>query len=363
MVTTTTIARLQLALNSEDQGLVTSELQTMRSTMLAEHDAIEAYGYHGRCTFPLCPTHPTAVVGVLSAYLQRSPKLEELFSVWDIASRHENRSLLVAIADTIAVILFCAASNTAVGGPIIQRILREQMKSMHSHLASGHTHLVHSFLGLMVAIARVSEQSSRDLYQKLILSSQCFTDISRKGKRVKSEVGGLPVETDSRCLLLILLATILLKGNEVIANELLTRGSIFRRALCSIDNYSLSEVKLILDCMRYIVEHSNLPKAIRLNIIDSLLLERILVLYQGDEGTSQAAHDFMLAFCTSLASELRNKRDLAGLAAMIITKLTPYSVVRQKDVSISLLILNMSDTVFICLVCGCASSSHALAAS
>ena len=339
MTTTTSIARLQLALNSEDQGLVTSELRSLRSTILEEHEAVEAYGYHGRCVSPLCPNLPKEIVGVLSAYLQRSPKLEDVFSVWDIANRHENRMLLSTIADTIAVILFCAASNTAVCGPIIQRIFREQMKAMHTHLASSHTGLVHCTLGLLIAIARVSEQCSRDLYQKLILSSQCFTDITRKGKRTKSFLGASAVETDSCCLLIILLATILLKGNELIATELLTRGSLFRNALGRINNYDCSEVKMILNSITYIIESSSLNKTVRLNILDSLLLERILLLYQGDETTSEAAHDFMLSFCRSLASELRSKRDLAGIATLIVTKLTPYNIVRQKDVKISSLIM------------------------
>ena len=355
---TTSIARLQLALNSEDQRLVTSELQTLRSTILEEHDAVDAYGYHGRCAVPLCPAHPKEVVGILKAYLQRSPKLEELFSVWDIANKHENRVLLAAIAETIAVILFCAASNPAVCAPITQRIFREQIKAMHSHLASGHTNLVHCMLGLLLAIARVSEQSSRDLYQKLILSSQCFNDITQRGKRIKSEAGGIPVETDSRSLLLIVLATILLKSNEVIAAELLTRGSVLRRSLCCINNYSLAEVKMILDSIKYIIQNSSLPSTIRLNVLDSLLLERILLLYHGDDEINEAAHDFMLSFCHSLASELKSKRELAGLASMVISKLTPYSIVRQKDVILSNILKHSITNL---LVCRCASSNDALA--
>ena len=328
----TSVTRLQLALNSEDHDVVISELQALKSSLLNEHHALGAYGYHGRCVAPLTPEHPLDLVGILDVYLQRSPRLEELFSLWHLADRQENRALLAALADVVAVVLFCATSRPSLCATIVQRVLRELIRSIHTHLNSGHTGLIHSMLGLLIEISRVSEQSSRDLYQKLVLSSQGFTAISQKGKRIKSELQGVEIETDSRCLLIILLSTILLKGNDTIANELLPRGSLFRRALGSIGTYKSPEVKLILHCVHFIIEKAALTKVVKLNFMDALFLDKLLPLYLGEEETRQAVHDFMLFFCQTLASELHNKRDFAGLASLIVSKLTPYSVLSQRDV-------------------------------
>lgn len=87
------VARFQLALNADDASLIYNELELFKNAMLQEHLAEKGFGYHGRTFAPLSDQHPPQIVGVLLEYSISSPQMEELFLLWNVSGRDENRSL------------------------------------------------------------------------------------------------------------------------------------------------------------------------------------------------------------------------------------------------------------------------------
>jgi hypothetical protein len=158
----------------------------------------------------------------------------------------------------------------------------------------------------------------------------------QKGKLVAQSVGEDKIETDSRCLLFVLLMTILTRATEQIASELLQRNSLIRRMLRTVDVQSLANIKLILDCVLTFIEAAPLSTSTRLSVVDDDFLEHSVCLYEAaDEAAQDLAHKFLLTFATDLARALPSQRkELLPLAGAVVRRVSPHTEARHKEVGL-----------------------------
>ena len=338
------LTRFQIALNSKDFSLITSELISFRDAILREHEidkeSPHCFGYHGRgFGNPLTPIFPSSLTGSLAEYIDKSPQLEELFSVFNLVGRDENRPLSALHSEVLAIILFCCVkTQPSLASHTIYRLLQNHNKTLQHQISSGHTTLIHSTLGLLLSIARTSFQSSRDLFQRLILTSQGFSSLIQKGKVISfTREDGSKLETNSKSLFFLLLSTILLQGNDLIAAEVLSNSSsLYRKILYNITNDSSPGIRNILQCTRHVLEHASINISLKMSILDGIFLDKLALLYSHEEEEIQlSAHEFLTFYVAMLAKAIHGRKELFGLASLIIKKSTPHLDLRHKEVLLS----------------------------
>ena len=173
------VSRFQIALNHEDPTVIISGLKSFSNQILKEHDALYAFGYNGRSINSLLFSSSSNIlypyyskinelpVGLLALYLKSSPQIEELFVLWNLQGYDINKELCPIHMKCIASILFCSHNDDNFCNVVINRIISEYSKSILSQLGSSNQNVIHSTLGLCIAIARVSKQHACDTYQKL----------------------------------------------------------------------------------------------------------------------------------------------------------------------------------------------------
>jgi GTPase SAR1 family protein len=188
-----TVARFQVALNHEDPDIVSKGLLEFEKKVLEDNDCVESFGYNGRnansnISNAVDPHFPVQITGVLSTFINSSPRLEELFVLWNLPGRDEYKLLSTNHTRCIAIILHIARSDRIFCDRIVSRIINEHAKSLQSQLSSGINHLVHASLGLILAMSRTSPENSRNVYVKLLsIFPSVIKTLSQRGKGVTWE--------------------------------------------------------------------------------------------------------------------------------------------------------------------------------
>jgi hypothetical protein len=335
------VNRFQLALNHEDPEIVIKGLEEFTNLVLSEHDAIKSFGYCGRSIYSetnliIHPPSITTIVGVLSSFIKSSPQCEELFVLWSISGRDEDRMLCSAHMNCLSAILFCASTNETICNNIVNRILSEFSKSLHMQLASGHARLIHSTIGLCISMSRSSPQNCRDVYQKLMFSSSqnLFGTLLQLGKNISWKAPKLPqdddnnddndnsedeednnekISTDSRLLLVIWMLLIVEYADQNIASELLPYSSLFRRVTNSIHKDTPSTIKLILEGLLAVQKNSVFFIHCKLAIVDQNFQSKLLGFYKyEDQRIVELVHFYCRDFCNNIVKGYSNDRKGTG---------------------------------------------------
>lgn len=192
------VSRFQVALSNEEPEVVSQSLELFRLQILKESGTELGFGYNGRSlqstsNSELTPTshilHPPMVPqvsGLMEAFIRVSPQCEELFALWDLPARDNNKDLCANHMSCLAAILYCSSSNESFCNTIVTRIMSEYSKSIHQQLSSGQLHLVHSTIGLCISMARISPQICRDVYQRIVSTINVATlaILCQRGKAV-----------------------------------------------------------------------------------------------------------------------------------------------------------------------------------
>ena len=202
--TSVVVNRFRIALNSDDYGVVTKGLLDFTNLILQENDCVLSFGYKGRRYIDKMTGEgwegaggsEVAVVGVisdeciqgmlssgdhieavgeLSLLINSSPQLEELCQLWDIPGRNDDKALCAEHMTCIAAILHCSSYHIGFCTTVVNRILHAYTRSIHTQLSSNNTPLIHSTLGLLLVISRISPQLAIDLYKKIQLKESFFT--------------------------------------------------------------------------------------------------------------------------------------------------------------------------------------------
>lgn len=342
-----TLTKIQVALNHEDPNIVLKGLEFFRATILNEHSAVQSFGYRGRglagkVSDLLFPPHPDRCVGTLQLFLQASPQLEELFIIWHLPGRDENRLLCAAHMDCIAAILHCSHEYHDLCRITVHRILRESSKSLHMQLTSGNLPLVHSTFGLIIEMCRTSVQNCRDVYPKLMLGSPSLASLVQRSKSIsfrlhpaeehkeRNEVEDVKIQTDTRYMITLMLLTILSRSDVAIATEIFSANSIFRKIYHNMFRDNADTVKLILDGADIAFKRlSGTAMSARHSLLDSSFLKSTLGLYDSEDvSISSCAHRFMMTFCSSM----HYNSVTSGVISSLVTSLQGHLDLRHREV-------------------------------
>lgn len=309
--------RFLFCVNSDDPDIVVQGLEEFRDQALRDHNSIISYGYHGRGSYDSVSEafHPepvTATLGVLASFIRSSPQLEELFVLWGLPGRDDDKPLSASHMSCLAVILHVAASNSIFCATVVNRILHEHSKSIISQLSSGNLKLVHSTLALILSMCRSSPQNCRDTFQKLVsISLSTFATLLQQGKTVTWDTGTIDdsggvvkLKTDSRMLLIIIIFTAIEAADQSSGAELFSSNtSLLKRITNSIHKDSFFAIQLILESLAYLRKQTVIEQHIGSKLVDLRFQDNLLSLYQSDDSKIQrVVHTFLLNHSSHLAS-------------------------------------------------------------
>lgn len=330
------VARFQIALNHESPGIVILGLDEFRKQILIDHNCTNSYGYYGRS---YCNNNeellevktPQKIVGVLENYIKSSPLAEELFVLWKLPGRDNNRQLSACHTACISAIIHCSTSNTAFVQLIIQRILHEHVRSIHNQLTSGDVNLVHATLGLLLCIARSAPQNALDSYQKLIATHSIFGSIIQKGKTVswkpmandmnKQDDGNIAsgdnengiltygnfndeVSTDARLFMVLILFHTLQSNGQTDDIGLFSSNSLIRRVLHAINNDTAAVLDVILSGIARLLKNSVAAVTYLPSLVDTTFIKKIFNLYYHENTEIEMlAKVFVFNLCELLSTK------------------------------------------------------------
>lgn len=271
--------------------------------------------------------------------------------MWNLPNREEHRALCASHMATLALVLHIAKSNTSTCSSVISRILSEHLKSLHSQLASGNTELVHSTLGLLLAMVRTSPQNCKDVFQKLNLSSQTLDSVIQKGKTVnwKCPSHDHVLGTDSRLLVIMIVCIVLRTVDENAVLELFAERSLMRKIMHSIGRDSPDTLQIVLPGVLHALAHNPVMAAHVHDVFDGATVRQLVLLYTRPEDAMQAlGHGFALQLVElmkSLQSAGANKRAFRGpqgalsaaasvsrCSSYLAQHLEPHTDIRQQEV-------------------------------
>jgi len=345
------VARLNFCLSHEDPDIIRKGITAFTQQILEEHNAVSHFGYHGRGVrlFKASDSSseasihanattelPDKVVGVLDAYIRSSPKLEPFFVVWELTQLHpEDRDLTMVHAQCMAAIIHCASrSRSAFCTAITNRILFERHRAVYQQLTTtGHPGLLHATLGLLLALARSSQSSCRDVYQKFVSQNlPILSTLSQKGKTVQWKLqangkgtvvikdkdteeetpeqhdNGLGmVSTDSRYLIIALLHVLLQSEDQEVVSDCLGADSLLRKVLHSLHRDTYETAAATLRMLHHLLSLKTNPlMSARIPVLDQSFLKGLLALYVPTDNSSdllQDAHPLLLTLVDVLAAQ------------------------------------------------------------
>ena len=357
------LGRFQLSLNHNDPSVVLLGLNEFKKQVLADHNAVAHFGYNGRpcsinteITDVLHPQAPQSMTGLLLEYLTKSPQIEEMFVLWTLPGREDDRALCAAHMGALACILHIARSNITLCNSVVSRILCDHLKSLHSQLASGNTELIHSTLGLILTMMRTTPQNCKDVFQKLTLSSQTLDYVIQKGKTVNwlCSTHNHNLTTDSRLLIIILVCLVLETVDENAVLELFAEKSLMRKVMHSIGRDSPETLQIVLPGVLHALKTNTVLSIHLHDIFDGSTIRQLVQLYTRPEEVMQSyGHNYLLELVENLrilqSSSKRSSRNAHGTttAAMSVGRccsflaqyLEPHSDLRQQEVSFLILFI------------------------
>lgn len=357
------LSRFQLALNHDDPAVVSNGLNEFKVHVLVQHDAASSIGYHGRvCTKEvhaneiMHPLTPPAIQGLLLEYVRKSPQVEELFVLWALPGRDDDRALSAAHTSCIATVLHCSTSDASFCNAVISRILCDHIKSLHSQLASGNVELIHSTLGLLLAMMRTSQQNCKDVFQKLNLSNPTLDSVIQKGKTVNFQCAQHKhsITTDSRLLVIILVLLVLESSDATAVLELFAERSLMRKVMHSIGRDSMETLQIVLPGVVWALKQNPILAPHVHDIFDGATIRQLVLLYSHKDDAAQVlVHSFLLDLLAFLKQPVtkRGKGPAGGASVAgsvskccgyIAQHLQPHSDSRQEEVPHSI-------TLFYCI--------------
>jgi hypothetical protein len=331
------LGRFQLALNHDDPNFVIQGLNEFTEKILFEHNAIESFGYYGRSLLPyqtLDGNCPLEIKGLLRDYISSSPQIEELHILWKISGRSENPDLILAHTHCFAAILHCAKSDQGFCNRIVARILSEYSRTVSNQLTLGQQNIIHSTLGLLLAMCASSPQNSRDTYHKLLNHLAPLQTLLQKGKAISTEISGVRVQTDSRHLIILLVLMVLYHCDTIIGNELISHKGLFNRVVNGIHKDSSHTILQVIQNVSEILISPPVPYQIKVNLIDASFLSKLLELKdeQNIESTKKLLSEYCHLLVDSGSRRGEGKYNPMNRMTLVVKTLSPHLDIFHREV-------------------------------
>ena len=340
-----TVSAFQFGLNSDEPEIVSSALQDFTRTILQEHHQSENFGYLGRSSFEasngyaeshslINTLHPEHTTGVLKAYLNSSPDLEELFVLWNLPNRDKDRLLCSQHMKCFASILHCIKNaEKEICHRVCSRILRDHVKSLQIQLSSGHTTLVHSTLGILLSMSRCTTQMCKEVYNKfLVITSATLATLAQKGKELTYEcTSTIKITTDARFFIILIALLCVHCSDSVMLNEILSERSVLRALTSSVHTDTYYGVVMLLEGLMMLVPTSSLYK-----LFDIRFQSKIFLLYENDhQSIQQIGHKFVKTLLASvLTTNANTQAEKKSLASQVLKHLHSSTDMRHREIQL-----------------------------
>lgn len=301
-------ARFRIALNHENPDVVSRGLREFSDAILRENCIDSCFG-----VIPvieeldmkslLNPPFPNEITGTIKEYIEASPNVEELFVLWNIPSRDDDKHLCAAHMRCLCSIVRCLRSNSKIIDNIANRITSSKASSILDQLSSGHKELIIETLMLLFEISRVSEQSCRDLFQRLkgLSGINSLVSAPKKGQH-------LDVVSVYRQWLILINLSFLESASSEILDEIFSSSSMFKKFLRHTSKMDPLCSVMLLNGIAYVQRDSfflNHSPSLRNNLVDiNTLKELVCINSDIDRNIYSSVTIFLKEFSDSLAALL-----------------------------------------------------------
>jgi len=318
------LTKFQLCLNHESPGIVKTGLIEFSNQVLKDHDLVGKFGCCGRAysnitkelvTQTVSSTGP--VKGILQSYIQSSPRLDELFVLWQLSGRDDDDSLCIAHTRCMTILLFCTGSIPHLQKLIATKLMNEYVSSVMIQLSNGSMELRKITIGLLLCILRIRNEEMTHRVLDLVLNDPTLfkvsvESLSSSSSPILDEKDSPSVEhydasTDMRFLLLLFFFTALSSASEITMNLMITENSPFLQLLENVlvDQTSVSHIKLAIEGLILISSHN---KTLQMNLFQVQIMNKISVakwleLYSHD---NPHVRDLISCFIEAVTSDVTN---------------------------------------------------------
>jgi hypothetical protein len=372
------LVKFQLCLNHDDPDIVQQGLDAFRDVILKQHSLVLTFGTYGwsqtTSTVELLEAesdgHQLALDSLLISYLRASPKLEELFILWNLPNRKLLANLCLSHNLCIAAIILClyspSTANSRVDDQlnvhdvcrrIVYRLVNEHIDSIKEQIEMKDENLTKASICLLLFIARAQKKllmndglttdttiklhSIIKLFEPLIIikSNQKKSILENETLIDDQKRGCTP---DIRSLIILYLVVLLKLNHSEINSELLHSNAIFMKIIQSILKYPSSLIKFILEGFILIgnkdpLDHTSGVDSCppRFLIINSSNMKHFLQLYAyPNESIQLIFHLFMKDYIHFILQKHSKTilNNIKSLLSLIVASLQPYQNPRHLEV-------------------------------
>jgi hypothetical protein len=356
------VARFNFCLSHEDPEIVKKGLVLFTQQILHENDAIRSFGYNGRGVASFSGSnesnvHPQRVRGLLAAYLENSPKLEEFFVLWDLPDYGTDKDVSSVHMQALAAVLHCSyISHATLCNSVVSRIIYERGRSLKSQLTSTFAPLLHSTLGLIIACAHCGSDGRRDIALKfMIRNAPTIAALTQKGKVVSWEIPNNhndmnnddsireKLSTDTRCLLTVLVHALLESTDSEVLNTCIGTDSLLRKLLNSIhrDNKDTAICMFNMLTEQFQMKHDPLLQNYKSPILDTGFQKRILNMQiesaDPESELESSINTFLTSYTTALSQKALKTHNLRSSLEKLLGSLNASSMSKHKDLELLIL--------------------------
>lgn len=347
------LTKFQLCLNHENPNIVKTGLIEFSNQVLKDHDVVNSFGCYGRSysneTEDLvkqgCFSGP--VKGILQSYIQSSPRLDELFVLWQLSGRDDDDSLCIAHTRCMTVLLFCTDSLPHLQKLIAGKLVHEYVSSVLIQLSNGSAELRKATIGLLLAIVRIKNEEMTNKVLDLILSDASlvkdndYPTSSGIQFRNSDSPEDFEASTDVSFLSILLYLTVLSTSDEAGMNQILGDGSPLLRLLDNILTHSKSIAHLVLTVEGLMLVpllnktlHTNL---LQVQVMNKVSVSKWLELFSHEEPlVKELIGRFVEAVSLEITGLFKSREKSIASADPGARKVKPLFAM-AKDVSASLL--------------------------
>ncbi len=170
------VPRFQLSLNSDDPDIVKLGLRQFLHKILQEQNVENVFGYDGveillgpNFYNTLHPKFPVTTTGLLRAYCDASPQIEEFFVLWGLPNYGSDPELCGLHMKCFAAILFCCAEQVQLCRYIIHRIFSSCLELLLRQLDMKDPFVVQMTLALIITSYRIQKTVPDELISSILL--------------------------------------------------------------------------------------------------------------------------------------------------------------------------------------------------
>eukprot|EP01035_Chromulina_nebulosa_P024122 gene24122-31344_t len=392
------LARFQICLNHNDPNIVAKGLEEFQRQALwdltCSTDSSCKYGYYGvSCISELWKVAPETAMqnilhpilladsdtdGILVKYLAASPEVEELFVIWTLQNRDLHLALSIQHTATFSIIIHCLNCLKSqcdfalqLSVKIATRLISNHSKAILNQLSSSSVELVHSTMGLLFSMCKISTNMCQAVHKIISTSLQTFTSaIQSKQTAVHSCINDhahqtMTVEVKQLMTMILLLtieSCVIEQSDESISilDQILpapnqshqaagfgsSKNSLLKKVLQHTvhTESSLLQRFLMLNGLLYLLQYPALDQYLHI-LFESAFIQKLLDMNRETlsvDDQSNLVQEFFLALshqlvqkCSSFkknGQQFKSYNSVHGCAATIVRHLKAEAITEHKQI-------------------------------